>query len=377
VSAVDFIAVHILPYWEGFPASAAVEDTIQKYNYLRKIYPGKKIVIAEFGWPSGGYNQMAADPGRTEQAMVLRDFVSRAKAQGIDYNIIEAYDQPWKTSEGSVGAYWGLFDASRQAKFAWTGPVTDPQHRTIVTVAVVVSALLSIPILLIAGATLGQVVLLSISANIVGAWAATVFAYWSGHYFVPGTAFALGLGLALLVPLVAIALSRIQEIGAVLFAGSPRRLLASSRQAPADFAPKVSIHIPAYREPPEMLKATLDSIARLDYPNFECIVVINNTPDAAMWRPIEEHCRDLGARFKFMNVENLQGYKAGALRLALESTASDAEVIAILDADYVVQPDWLKDLIPAFADPQVGLVQAPQDHRDGDRSPLHYAMNGE
>ena len=118
-------------------------------------------------------------------------------------------------------------------------------------------------------------------------------------------------------------------------------------------------------------------MARLDYPNFECIVVINNTPDPALWRPVEEHCQTLGERFKFVREDKLLGFKAGALRLALAHTAPDAEIIGVLDADYVVQPDWLKDLVPLFADPKVGLVQAPQDHRDGDRSAMHHAMNGE
>ena len=126
-----------------------------------------------------------------------------------------------------------------------------------------------------------------------------------------------------------------------------------------------------------MLKATLDAIARLDYPNLECVLVINNTPDPALWQPVEEHCRALGERFKFIRVENLAGFKAGALRLALAHTASDAEIIGVIDADYVVDADWLKDLVPQFADPQVGLVQTPQDHRDGDRSVMHRAMNAE
>jgi hypothetical protein len=73
----------------------------------------------------------------------------------------------------------------------------------------------------------------------------------------------------------------------------------------------------------------------------------------------------------------VQGFKAGALRIAMERTAPDAEIIGVIDADYVVTPDWLKDLVPAFVDPRVGLVQAPQEHRDGDRSLMHYAMNGE
>ena len=126
-----------------------------------------------------------------------------------------------------------------------------------------------------------------------------------------------------------------------------------------------------------MLNTTLDAVARLDYPNFECVVVINNTPDAALWRPVEEHCRTLGERFKFVRVENLEGYKAGALRVALAHTAPDAEIIGTIDADYVLDPDWLKDLAPLFADPRVGFVQSPQDHRDGGRSLMHAAMNAE
>jgi hypothetical protein len=61
----------------------------------------------------------------------------------------------------------------------------------------------------------------------------------------------------------------------------------------------------------------------------------------------------------------------------MDRTAADAEIIGIIDADYVVEPDWLKDLVPAFDDPNVGMVQAPQEHRDGDRSIMHYIMNGE
>jgi exo-beta-1,3-glucanase (GH17 family)/cellulose synthase/poly-beta-1,6-N-acetylglucosamine synthase-like glycosyltransferase len=376
-SAVDFIAAHILPYWGGTPVDQAVQKTIQIYNELRARHPGKRIVIAEFGWPSGGYNYHAADPGRIEQAAVLRDFISRAEAYGIDYNVIEAFDQPWKTNEGGVGMYWGVFDASRQAKFTWAGVVNDPDHWKVGGLAVLLGLLLSLPILTRRGASVGEAVTLSAAANAAGAWFAAVFAFWQTHYFVLGAAFALGLGIVLLIPLVMIALARIEEIAAVAFGRSPGRLVSAPPLAPEGYAPKVSIHVPAYREPPEMLKATLDAVARLDYPNFECVVVINNTPDPAFWLPIEEHCRTLGERFKFINADNVAGYKAGALRLALAQTAADADIIGVIDADYVVRPDWLKDLVPAFADPKVGMIQAPQDHRDGERSLMHHAMNGE
>lgn len=377
VSAVDYIAAHILPYWEGFSEQQSVDQAILIYDKLRQAYPGKRIVIAEFGWPSAGYNLKNANPGRIEQAVALRDFVTRAEAYGIDYNIVEAIDQPWKIFEGGVGPYWGIFDAARQPKFDWTGPITDPDHWRLAAIALLVSVLLSLPLLAMTGVTVWQAAMLAGAANVVGAWFAAVFGYWNGHYFVPGAAFALGLGMLLLIPLIVIALARIEEIAAIAFGRKPLRLIAGPPLAPDNATPKVSIHIPAHCEPPEMLKQTLDAVARLDYPNYECVIVINNTPDPALWLPIEEHCRALGEQFKFVRADNLAGFKAGALRLALIHTAADADVIGIIDADYVVQPDWLKDLVPLFRDPNVGLVQAPQDHRDSERSVMHFAMNGE
>jgi exo-beta-1,3-glucanase (GH17 family)/cellulose synthase/poly-beta-1,6-N-acetylglucosamine synthase-like glycosyltransferase len=376
-SAVDFIAAHILPYWEGFSEKQAVDQAVLIYNTLRQAYPGKRIVIAEFGWPSAGYNLKAANPGRLEQAKVLRDFVSRAEAIGIDYNIVEAIDQPWKIFEGGVGPYWGLFDSSRHQKFAWSGPILEVDHWKNMTLAVLFGLLLSLPLLAMRGATIRQTLLLGAAAHAAGAWFATIFIFWKWHYFVPGAAFALGLGIVLLIPLVFIALARVEEIASVAFGRAPRRLLSAPSLAPDGYGPKVSIHIPAYREPPDMLKATLDAVATLTYPNFECIVVINNTPDPQFWQPVEEHCRALGERFKFVREDKLEGFKAGALRLALQHTAPDAEIIGVIDADYIVTADWLTNLVPVFVDPKVGLIQAPQDHRDGDRSVMHHAMQGE
>src|SRR5712672_3359100 len=382
-SSVDFIAAHILPYWEGFSDKQAVDQALIIYQKLRDAFPGKRIVIAEFGWPSAGYNLKNADPGPFEQAVTLRNFVSRAEAIGMEYNIVEAIDQPWKYFEGGVGPYWGILNAAREPKFAWSGPVVDEAYWKLAIIALLFGVLMSLPILRLGEPTVMQSLMLSAAANGVGAWVATVFAYWTGHYFVFGSAFALTLGLILLVPLVLIAMARIEEIAAVAFGRNPRRLIVKGAPvAPATMGeavafPKVSIHVPAYFEPPEMLKQTLDAVARLDYPNFECVVIINNTPDPEFWRPIQDHCRTLGERFKFINAEKVIGFKAGALRIAMERTAVDAEIIGIIDADYVVQPDWLKDLVPVFADPRVGLVQAPQDHRDGNLSLMHYVMNGE
>jgi exo-beta-1,3-glucanase (GH17 family)/cellulose synthase/poly-beta-1,6-N-acetylglucosamine synthase-like glycosyltransferase len=375
--AVDQIFAHVIPYWEGQPKQTAVDRSLEIYSRLQATFPGKTIVIGELGWPSAGRNYERSIPGPITQAVVLRDFVARATALGIDYNIVEAIDQPEKLFEGNVGPYWGILDASLRPKFSWTGPLIDADYWKAATLAVLVGSLLSLSVLLLPGATVGQMVLLAGADHVIGDWFASVLGYWHAHYFLHGEVIAFIIGLPLLGLLAPVLLSRVSELATITFGRRPMRLLEISPPQPGAGTPKVSIHIPAYREPPEMLLRTIDSVARLDYPDFECIVVINNTPAPAFWQPIEARCRELGPRFKFIRVENLEGFKAAALRLAMAEAAADAEIIGVIDADYVVDPQWLRDLVPGFADPEVGLIQAPQDHRDANRSFIHAAMNAE
>src|SRR5258706_2637093 len=194
-SSVDFIAAHILPYWEGFSAKQAVDQALIIYQKLRDAVPGNRIMIAEFGWPSAGYNLKGANPGPFEQAVTLRNFVSRAEAIGMEYNIVEAIDQPWKFFEGGVGPYWGILNAAREPKFAWTGPIVSPDYWKLAAIALLVGVLMSLPILGLTEATVMQSLMLSATANGIGAWTATVFAYWTGHHLVFGPAFALALRL--------------------------------------------------------------------------------------------------------------------------------------------------------------------------------------
>jgi cellulose synthase/poly-beta-1,6-N-acetylglucosamine synthase-like glycosyltransferase len=132
--------------------------------------------------------------------------------------------------------------------------------------------------------------------------------------------------------------------------------------------PKVSIHLPICNEPPEMVRQTLDALAALDYDRFEVLVIDNNTKDPAVWEPVAEHCAKLGPKFRFYTLGKYAGYKAGALNFALRETAPDAEVIGVIDSDYIVDPDWLRSMAPAFADERVGFTQSPQDYRDNDGS---------
>jgi len=132
---------------------------------------------------------------------------------------------------------------------------------------------------------------------------------------------------------------------------------------PGDWAPMVSIHIPTYTEPPELVKETLDALARLDYPNYEVVVVDNNTKDERLWRPVEEHCGRLGSRFRFLHVEGISGAKAGALNWSRPYADPRATLIAIVDADYVVDPLWLRHTVGHFENPAVGFVQCTHAYR--------------
>ena len=116
--AVDFVTIHILPYWEDLPVRAKFAaihvDSIRKR--MAVAFPGKEILIGETGWPSQGRMREGALPSRTNQARIVSEILDLAKKEGFRVNLIEAYDQPWKRQlEGTVGGYWGLFDATQRA----------------------------------------------------------------------------------------------------------------------------------------------------------------------------------------------------------------------------------------------------------------------
>ena len=129
--AVDFLTIHLLPYWEDDPAG--IDRAVNHVAEIRQVFGNKfapkDILIGETGWPSEGRQRETALPSRVNEAKFIRGFVSLAEQNGWKYNLIEAFDQPWKrSSEGAVGGYWGLFDADRQDKGILAGPVTNLPH---------------------------------------------------------------------------------------------------------------------------------------------------------------------------------------------------------------------------------------------------------
>ncbi|WP_297835813.1 glycosyltransferase [Pseudomonas sp.] len=372
VSAVDQITVHLLPYWNGTPIKDAMPQIMGWYTQLQHAYPNKPIVVGEVGWPSNGVTLGGAVASRENQAMFLRSFFNVAAQRHIDnYFVMEAFDQPWKTPfEGMAAGYWGMMDQSRHAKWSMTGSVTEDQKWLIwagisVAMAVIASGLLlsrrpdiSLP---------GKLMFAGLAQSFSMVLARVLLAM-NGQYLTGGSLVvwsALAAGQALLIMLL---LADSFEMAEAIFGRVWRRIPNTAPVRGNAPLPKVSIHIPICNEPPHMVKLTLDALAEMDYPSFEVLVIDNNTKDPALWEPVAEHCARLGARFRFFHLGKWPGFKAGALNFAMRETASDAEVVGVIDSDYIVSRDWLRSMTPHFANPLVGFAQSPQDYRDNDGS---------
>lgn len=368
VAHVDYIAVHMLPYWEGVGVDEAVPYIAARMHDLEKAFPGKPIVIAEVGWPSDGRSRHAAVASAANEATFLRRFLAYAATQHWTYYLMEAFDQPWKEqTEGAVGAYWGVYNVYRQPKFAFTKPIVSiPHWQLLAAISVIIAALLLTLLywdsraLKKRGRSFLAIIVYTVTTAIV--W--VIYDYTRQYLTITSVA----VGLLLFVGMIGVILVLLVEAHEWAEAHwiTMRRRLFEPLGVADDALPLVSIHVPAYNEPPEMLKKTLDTLAALDYPRYEVLVIDNNTPDEAVWRPVEAHCAKLGGRFRFYHVAPLTGFKAGALNYALQHTAAAAGVIAVIDSDYQVDPCWLRELVPLFADHKIAVVQAPQDYRDAD-----------
>ena len=367
---VDLIAAHILPYWEFIKMEDAGQFVLDRARDLKGWFPKKPLLLSEVGWPSNGRMRGGADATQADQAIYLRKLVTTLNRRGFSYFVIEAYDQPWKASdEGSVGAYWGVFNAARQQKFNFEGPVVAiPQWRVLAILSGVL-AVLSLTLLLIDGSALRQRgrTFLTFTAFLCGSvlvWIAYDYSQQYSTWFSLVVGFLLALG-ALGVFIVL--LTEAHELAEAVWTHKRRREFLPV-QGDSAYRPKVSVHVPCYNEPPEMVKQTLNTLANLDYPDFEVLVIDNNTKDPAVWAPVKAHCESLGPRFTFFHVAPLAGFKGGALNYLIGHTAADAEVIAVIDSDYCVDRNWLKHMVPHFADPKIAIVQSPQDYRDQNES---------
>ena len=378
---VDFITVHLLPYWEGVPADAAVDYALERLEQLRTRFPRLPVVVGEIGWPSAGDAVGAARAAPAEQALFMRRFLARVEGSGLDYFVMEAVDQPWKAAtEGQVGAYWGLLDAAREPKFAHQGPVeADPRWRakaaasSLLGFALALGFMLALPRMRLAGR-----IAFVAGAQALPSLAVVLVALPLAHYLRPLDWALLALLAPVLLLLLATLVTQWFEFAELFWPGSLARRFEPKPLAAGAREPLVSIHLACCNEPPEMVIATLDSLRALDWRAFELIVVSNNTRDESLWRPIQAHLARLEApKVRFFHLDEWPGFKAGALNFALEQADPRAELIAIVDADYVVRSDWLRALAGHFDDRSVAVVQSPQAHRGWGRRVFARMMNWE
>ena len=378
---VDFITVHLLPYWEGYVRKDAIGlQVLNRYYKLQSQFPGKHIVIGEVGWPSSGDRFQGAIASNVEEGLFIRQWLNVAAQRHFDYYLMEAFDQPYKEPvEGRVGAYWGMFGADREPKFALTGSVIeDPSWPW---KAIISSLLALLPMFWFARhfirfKALGLLffcALIQLSASLM-VWSSTLpYAFYLDPF---DWTMLLILAPAQLA-IVLILLINGFEFTEVLWRRRWQREFHLLEPKPGAAQPFVSVHLACCNEPPEMVILTIDSLAALDYQNFEVLVIDNNTKRDEVWQPVEEHCRKLGPRFQFFHLNPWPGFKAGALNFGLQKTDPRAEVVAVIDADYVVRADWLKALTGYFADPKVAVVQCPQAHRDWEHNAFRRMTNWE
>lgn len=144
VPEVDFLTIHTLPFWERVSIDEALDFTKRMVRDVGNQYPGKPIFIGEVGWPSAGRAFGNAKPSLVNEALFLRRFINWATAEHLDYNVVEAFDQPWKVNLDNTASekHWGIYTVDRQPKFSWIGPVIEFQEWPFQAAAATLIALL-------------------------------------------------------------------------------------------------------------------------------------------------------------------------------------------------------------------------------------------
>ncbi len=377
---VDFITIHLLPYWEGIDQFNAVGHALFQVDAVKQRFPSKPILIGEVGWPSNGDAIGKARATPANQARFIREFLAAAAPRNLDYFLMEANDQPWKIQdEGQAGAYWGLADANRQPKFSFSGAVeVDPYWR----VKAAASSILGFILLWFSLVRLASMrrlarVSFAVAAQLIVVGAVALVSAPFVAYLRVTDWIAMAIFVPTLLVMVLILLAHAFEFAELFWEGSLRRSFVSRPLRDGQRQPMVSIHLACCNEPPEMVINTIKSLAQLQYGNFEVLVIDNNTTDAAKWQPVADFVNTLPRHFKFFHLPVWPGYKAGALNFALTQSNPLAEIVAVVDSDYQVDPAWLSSLVGFFDDENVAVVQTPQAHREWGGHLFRTMMNWE
>lgn len=363
---IDVIALHSFPYWNGTNLIAGVDSIVAEYKNVKKIYKKKPVYLLEAGWPSEGTYREQSVVGLEEQRQFIKEIDRRRGELGNFYNLIEAYDQPWKIveDEGRTGGHWGVYDAYGKDKVASKNNLLLLAGKISIYLTILIAGLFSLRYfrLRLTAHVLAHIffaTVISISVFVIN----RLFA----EYLItnPIVIFALiPTQIILLCILVAHFLEVIRSIG-----DDPEFLVVDKKDKKSlDLTQnrKVSIHIPCRNENPDHVIACVKSCLSQTYKNIEVILIDNNSTDSKYWDPLFAFAGELRAsgeqRFHFYHVEKIAGFKAGALNFALTKTSADAVAVAVVDSDYVVSPDWISTCMKHLVG-DVKVVQAPQAYR--------------
>jgi cellulose synthase/poly-beta-1,6-N-acetylglucosamine synthase-like glycosyltransferase len=402
----DFVAIHVFPYWNNITITDAVKYLEGEYSFMETSFPDREIMIAETGWPSNGVDRGPSEATLLNQAIYIRWVSKYLDSKKVRYNIIEAFDQPWKIfgSEKHAGGSFGVFDDQWREKFTLSGPLS--LYGSSFMMRIIDNTLVKIEdkipekyrdnyfltpgLISIWLKKIGLNSDIGLLTSIFFAFVSLIYGWKGGHLRkLPFLAGALTLLILInicimigykawighyiylyqfwinvplmLLPIAGI-LYQLRDYLKIVGHGHIKHHLTYADLHPlTGEEPFVSIHIPSYNEEPEMLIRTIEHVRALEYSRFELIIVENNTKDPAVWQPVEKYVQELhDPRIRFYHFAPLEGYKSGALNKALELTDPRAQIIGLLDADYCVQPDWLRMTLGLFEDAKIAAVQCPQ-----------------
>jgi cellulose synthase/poly-beta-1,6-N-acetylglucosamine synthase-like glycosyltransferase len=421
----DFIAIHVFPYWNNIHINDAVNYLDGEFKFMVDSFPDKEIMVAETGWPSNGVDRGSSEATLLNQAIYTRWVSKYFDGKKVRYNIIEAFDQPWKIfgSEKHAGGSFGVFDDQWREKFTLSGPLSLYGSSFMVRIldntlakiadkvpqkyhALDILSLGSVNIFLKKIGLNSDIGLLTSILFFV----ITIFYGWLGSHLknIPFTAWAITM---LLLVNICIMIGYKAWIGHYIYlyqfwVNVPLMLLpvAGILYQLRDYLkivghwkilhhlthknlkpligeePFVSIHIPSCNEEPEMLIKTIEHVLQLNYTNYELIIIENNTSDEKIWKPVEAFVKNLNkSHIRFYHFDRLEGYKSGALNKALELTHPDAKIIGLIDADYCVDTDWLRMTLGLFENPKIAAIQCPQanniDHATDFQKIMSYELD--
>ncbi|HNL24944.1 MAG TPA: glycosyltransferase, partial [Pseudomonadales bacterium] len=274
---VDFITIHLLPYWEGIALEHAVDYVKEQTDKIKAAFPNKPVIIGEVGWPSNGRTRQSAVASSANEAIFLRRFLALAKEENYTYYLMEAFDQPWKHGvESGVGAYWGVYNVWREPKFPFSEPIVEIPNWPMLAGISIVVALVTFGLLLIDSRFLrsrGRSFLAIVAYSAATAVVWIIYDYSNQYQTL--TSVVVGILLVLgMIGVIVVLFAEAHEWAEALWLQQHRRLFKPTEVDEA-LLPMVSIHVPAYNEPAPMMIETLDALAKLDYPRFEVLVIDN------------------------------------------------------------------------------------------------------